>query len=208
MSYQPIENYGVIGDLHTVALVGMDGSIDFMCFPYFDSPSIFAALLDDQKGGRFKIAPLFNDARHKQLYLPDTNILLTRFLSDDGVAEVSDFMPVAEKRHAHQLVRRAKTVRGEMRFHMVCAPAFDYGRATHASNSGTATCSSERRGRRDVLRLRAEVPLRVEGGAVSRGVHAGRRPDGRVHSRRRQANGPNPRPSRLGLRRRRSSRRP
>ena len=114
MSYQPIENYGVIGDLHTVALVGMDGSIDFMCFPHFDSPSIFAAMLDDAKGGRFKIAPQFDDARHKQLYLPDTNMLLTRFLSDDGVAEVSDFMPVAERRHGHQLIRRAKTVRGEI----------------------------------------------------------------------------------------------
>ena len=116
MSYQPIENYGVVGDLHTVALVGMDGSIDFMCFPHFDSPSIFAAMLDNKKGGRFKIAPAFNTARHKQLYLPDTNMLLTRFLEDQGVAEVSDFMPVEEKGHAHQIVRRAKTVRGEVRF--------------------------------------------------------------------------------------------
>src|SRR5512132_856898 len=96
MSYQPIENYGVIGDLHTVALVGMDGSIDFMCFPHFDSPSIFAAMLDAEKGGHFKLAPLLNEAKHKQLYLPDTNMLLTRFLADEGVAEVSDFMPVAE----------------------------------------------------------------------------------------------------------------
>src|SRR6266446_3260817 len=99
--YKPIENYGVIGDLHTIALVGMDGSIDFMCFPYFDSPSIFAALLDDEKGGRFQIAPHLDDAVNKQIYLPDTNILLTRFLSDNGVAEVSDFMPVAERRPAH-----------------------------------------------------------------------------------------------------------
>ena len=96
MSYQPIENYGVIGDLHTVALVGMDGSIDFMCFPHFDSPSIFAAMLDAEKGGHFKLAPILNEAKHKQLYLPDTNMLLTRFLADEGVAEVSDFMPVAE----------------------------------------------------------------------------------------------------------------
>jgi GH15 family glucan-1,4-alpha-glucosidase len=167
VSYQPIENYGVIGDLHTVALVGMDGSIDFMCFPHFDSPSIFAALLDDRKGGRFKIAPTFNSARHKQLYLPDTNMLLTRFLDDEGVAEVSDFMPVEEKDHAHQLVRRAKTVRGEVTFRMLCAPAFDYGRASHRieQRDGEVIFTSEG-GDKTVVRLRTEAPVRVENGAV------------------------------------------
>ncbi|MGE0685032.1 MAG: trehalase-like domain-containing protein, partial [Candidatus Binatia bacterium] len=129
MKYPPIENYGIIGDLHTVALVGMDGSIDFMCFPNFDSPSIFAALLDHEKGGRFQLAPIFCDeVGHKQLYLPDTNILLTRFLSDEGVAELSDFMPLTEMGHSHNIVRRAKTIRGEVRFRMVCAPRFDYAR--------------------------------------------------------------------------------
>lgn len=92
--YKPIENYGIIGDLHTVALVGMDASIDFMCFPHFDSPSVSPALLDHEKGGRFQIAPVLEGARQKQLYLPDTNILLSRFLSGAGVAEVSDFMPL------------------------------------------------------------------------------------------------------------------
>src|SRR2546430_746934 len=87
--YKPIGNYGVIGDLNTVALVAMDGSIDFMCFPRFDSPAIFAALLDSEKGGSFQLAPLLPDAEHKQLYLPDSNILLSRFLSNDGVAEIS-----------------------------------------------------------------------------------------------------------------------
>ena len=116
MSYQPIENYGVIGDLHTVALVGMDGSIDFMCVPEFDSPSVFAALVDEGRGGRFQVAPIFDQARQKQLYLPDTCVLLTRFLSDAGVAEVSDYMPIAETRDEHDIVRRVKTVRGEVRF--------------------------------------------------------------------------------------------
>src|ERR1051325_8344413 len=92
----PIEHYGIIGDLHTIALVGMDGSIDFMCFPQFDSPSIFAALLDSENGGRFKISPVMDDAQHKQFYMPDSVILITRFLSREGVAEVSDFMPVQE----------------------------------------------------------------------------------------------------------------
>lgn len=76
-NYQPIENYGVIGDLNTIALVGLNGSIDFMCFPNFDSPSIFAALLDHEKGGSFTICPHLHDFNTKQLYLPDTNVLLT-----------------------------------------------------------------------------------------------------------------------------------
>ena len=88
MGYQPIENYAIIGDLHTVALVGMNGSIDFYCAPHFGSPSIFAALLDEQKGGRFQIAPQLHCARQKQLYLPDTNVLFTRFLADEGVSEI------------------------------------------------------------------------------------------------------------------------
>ena len=87
--FRPIEDYGVIGDLHTVALVGTDGSIDFMCFPDFDSPSVFTALLDPDHGGRFQIAPAFAVARRKQFYLPNTNVLLTRFLSDEGLAEFS-----------------------------------------------------------------------------------------------------------------------
>jgi GH15 family glucan-1,4-alpha-glucosidase len=86
MPYEPIENYGVIGDLQTVALVGMNGSIDFMCFPHFDSPSIFAALLDHKKGGCFQLAPILRGEHRKQIYFPDTNMLLTRFLSAEGRA--------------------------------------------------------------------------------------------------------------------------
>lgn len=122
-AYQPIENYGIIGDLSTASLVGMDGSIDFFAFPHFDSPTVFAALLDHEKGGRFQIAPQLVQARQKQLYLPDSNILLTRFLSPEGVAEISDFMPVEEVGQAHNLVRRVKTVRGNISFRMLCAPA-------------------------------------------------------------------------------------
>ena len=91
MIYQLIESYGVIGDLHTVALVGMDGSHRLV--PHFDSPSIFGAILDELKGGFFKIASLY-EAQHKQMYLPDSNVLVTRFLSPDGVGELVDFMPV------------------------------------------------------------------------------------------------------------------
>ena len=140
--YQPIENYGVIGDLYTVALVAMDGSIDFFAFPHFDSPTVFAALLDHAKGGRFQIAPQLTDARQKQLYLPDSNILLTRFLAAEGVAEISDFMPVEEVEQAHNLVRRVKTVRGELCFRMLCAPRFDYGRAAHRVEQQGGRCFS------------------------------------------------------------------
>src|SRR4051812_41694711 len=117
--YRPIENYAAIGDLSTVALVSLDGPVDFMCYPNFDSPSIFCSLLDHRKGGSFKLAPTLNDARHRQLYMPDSNILLTRFLSSEGIAEVSDFMPVNSQGASHRLVRRAKTVRGEIKFRMV-----------------------------------------------------------------------------------------
>ena len=134
MAYQPIENYGIVGDMHTVALVGLDGSIDWLCYPHFDSPSVFAAILDDRKGGRFKVAPTCPVAANRQLYWPDTNILITRFLSADGVAEIQDFMPVARGpngRGRHQLVRRVRCVRGTMPFRMECLPAFDYARAKH-----------------------------------------------------------------------------
>ena len=169
MSYQPIENYGIVGDLHTVALVGMDGSIDFMCFPHFDSPSIFAAVLDHEKGGRYRIAPVLDGARQKQLYLPDSNILLSRFLSEQGVAEISDFMAVeGNGGHWHDLVRRVKTVRGEIRFRMVCDPRFDYGRMEHRleiRDGGAVFYPAG--GKLHALRLRSEVPLRSEKGAAT-----------------------------------------
>ena len=171
--YAPIGDYGIIGDLHTVALVGMDGSIDFLCFPSFDSPSVFAALLDADHGGRFQVAPVLDGAARKQLYLPDTNVLLTRFLAADGVAEVSDFMPVEDAGRAHNLVRRAKTVVGELTFRMRCDPRFDYGRATHTAElRGTGQDKNEvmfvgqAGGRELALRLMSSVPLRVEEGAA------------------------------------------
>ncbi len=130
--YKPIESYGVIGDLHSVALVGNDGSIDWCCLPHFDSASLFAAVLDDRRGGFFRIAAV-HAQRNKQMYLPDTNVLVTRFLSAEGVGEVVDFMPVQEDPTAkrHEIVRVAKAVRGTMRFRLECRPAFDYARRGH-----------------------------------------------------------------------------
>ncbi|HEU4558902.1 MAG TPA: glycoside hydrolase family 15 protein [Longimicrobium sp.] len=129
--FPPIEDHAIVGDLHTVALVGRDGTVDFMCAPRFDSPPVFASLLDRTRGGIFQLAPVLNGARYKQLYLPDTNVLLTRFLSPDGVAEISDFMPVGDNPRVRCLVRRVKAVRGDIRFRMRCAPRFGYGPAAH-----------------------------------------------------------------------------
>ncbi len=136
MTYQPIQDYGIIGDMHSAALVGTDGSIDWLCFPHFDSPSVFAAILDDEKGGRFEIAPASEGAARKQLYWPDTNVLITRFFTPDGVGEVIDYMPVGvpDNGHGyHQLVRRVRVVRGEMSFRVECSPAFDYAREEHGT---------------------------------------------------------------------------
>jgi pentatricopeptide repeat protein len=134
VSYQPIENYGIIGDMHSVALVGMNGSIDWLCFPHFDSPSVFAAILDDEKGGWFKVSPTAGDFKSKQIYWPDTNVLITRFFSPEGVGEVVDYMPVgtnASGHGYHQVIRRVRVVRGELSFRMECFPAFDYAREEH-----------------------------------------------------------------------------
>jgi GH15 family glucan-1,4-alpha-glucosidase len=132
-AYPGIEDHGLIGDLQTAALITDDGVVDWFCAPRFDSPSIFAALLDRRRGGYFRIAPVGTDYVSRQLYLPDTPILITRFLSADGVGEVIDFMPVAGDRATdrHRLVRMVRVVRGRMRFGMECHPRFNYGRDRH-----------------------------------------------------------------------------
>src|SRR6476620_6402069 len=164
MGYLPIENYGIIGDLNTVALVGLNGSVDFMCFPNFDSPSVFAALLDDEKGGRFQIVPAFTEMKTKQLYLPDTNVLLTRFLSRDGVGEITDFMPVEELYDGKELVRRVTTVRGEVHYRLLCQPRFNYARSDHQVNfrSDYEVIFSSRGEDKTVLRLSSSVPLKLK----------------------------------------------
>src|SRR6266481_6668193 len=132
--YQPIENYGIIGNMRTVALVGINGSIDWYCSPRFDSPSLFGAILDNEKGGRFQICPFAEDVRQKQFYWPSTNVLITRFLHGDGIAELVDFMPVglpSDSPWYHHLYRRIRCVRGAVRISLTCRPAFNYGRTSH-----------------------------------------------------------------------------
>jgi GH15 family glucan-1,4-alpha-glucosidase len=132
--YPPIAEHGLIGDLQTAALVTTDGTIDWWCCPRFDSPSVFASLLDHDQGGRFRISPERDDYVARQLYFPETAILITRFMTPEGVGEVIDFMLADEPERAsdrHRLVRAVRCVRGEMRFVFECAPRFDYGRQPH-----------------------------------------------------------------------------
>jgi GH15 family glucan-1,4-alpha-glucosidase len=169
MAYPPIANHGVIGNLRTAALVATDGAIDWFCFPQFDSPSIFASLLDEQKGGRFCIAPIDSGWTSKQLYWPDTNVLLTRFFTPDGTGEITDFMPIGaatEDLGTHVLVRRVRVTRGALRFRIDCRPAFDYARQPHTLEltGGRAIFST----RKLTMSLVTSVPLaRTNGSGVS-----------------------------------------
>jgi GH15 family glucan-1,4-alpha-glucosidase len=133
MNYPLIADRGLIGDLQTAALVATDGPINWFCSPRFDSPSIFGSLLDHGRGGHFRIRPSSEAFDTKQMYLPDTAILITRFLSEAGVGEIYDFMPFSGKvaTDRHRIVRMLRCVRGEMTFDIDLAPRFDYGRATH-----------------------------------------------------------------------------
>jgi GH15 family glucan-1,4-alpha-glucosidase len=131
--YPNISDHGLIGDLQTAALVTTDGCVDWFCVPRFDSPSVFASLLDADKGGFCKIAPDRDDYVSKQLYLPDSAILVTRFMTPDGVGEVHDFMPITDGKATdrHRLVRNIKMVRGTMKFRIQIHPRFNYGRTPH-----------------------------------------------------------------------------
>jgi GH15 family glucan-1,4-alpha-glucosidase len=140
--YPLIADHGLIGDLHTAALVATDGSIDWFCAPRFDSPSIFGSLLDHERGGHLRVRPTADVFTSKQLYFPDTAVLVTRFMTEAGVGEVVDFMPVSSETVAsdrHRLVRMVRCVRGEMTFTIDLAPRFDYGREpfeTHLAADG------------------------------------------------------------------------
>ena len=170
MAYPSIEDHGVVGNLRTVALIGRDGCVDWFCFPDFDSPSVFASILDDRKGGRFGITTDHQDVTCKQLYWPDTNVLVTRFLSADGVGELVDYMPVdvplQKSPGFHGLVRRVRGVRGELKFTMECRPAFNYARDPHETqlvDGGAMFFSKDLK-----LALASEVPLqRCEDGVCA-----------------------------------------
>ena len=132
--YLRIEDHGIIGDLYTAALVGVNGTIDWFCAPHFDSPSIFASILDEEKGGHFSLSPANHDVRSTQYYLPETNVLVTHFTSDEGVAQVVDFMPIRTRAAGdtdHVLIRRITGIRGNLHMRIDCSPRFNYGRDEH-----------------------------------------------------------------------------
>nr|WSX53128.1 glycoside hydrolase family 15 protein [Streptomyces sp. NBC_00974] len=180
--YPPIAEHGLVGDLQTAALVSSQGVVDWFAAPRFDSTSIFAALLDHDRGGYMRLAPEHPDGSCKQLYYPDTAILVTRFMSPDGVGEVVDFMPPDQTRTAtdrHTLVRVIRAVRGTVDFTLECRPRFDYGRAEHELELGEAGAVFRAPGidghlqctfplERDGQDVRAQVTLKAgeSGGAV------------------------------------------
>ncbi|MEU5541399.1 glycoside hydrolase family 15 protein [Streptomyces sioyaensis] len=163
LRYTPIAEHGLIGDMRTAALVGTNGTIDWYCCTRFDAPSVFAAILDADRGGAFELAPEV-PARTKQFYFPDTNILITRFFADNGVGEVQDFMPIVDdSREAdrHRLIRRVLCVRGSLPFSARVAPRFDYGRSTHTvhARQGQTVFDSPSLS----LALTSSVPVEIDG---------------------------------------------
>lgn len=162
-AYQAIENYGVVGDLNTIALIGINGSVDFMCLPNFDSPTIFSALLDSHKGGFFQIAPCEENVHSKQIYVPETNILLTRFLYEDAIGEITDFMPLTTFCKKNILIRRVTTIKGRITYRMQCCPRFNYGKNSHKTEvSNNEIFFQDEDGL--ILKLSSSVPIEVRSG--------------------------------------------
>jgi len=133
--FEPIEHHGIIGNMRTAALVSLTGCIDFLCAPRFDSPSVFASLLDQQAGGAFTITPKMKDVVTKQLYIPFTAVLITRFFSDTGIAEITDYMPVMPDtcNSYNVIVRKVTAIRGNIDFNMHFQPRLNYGRSMHTA---------------------------------------------------------------------------
>lgn len=168
----PADCHGLIGNMKTTALVSTIGSIDFMCYPRMDSPTIFAGLLDTN-GGEFSITPATTDFNSKQMYLPETNVLLTRFMTGDGVCELFDFMPVVEdskdelsRSTPNCVVRVVKALFGSMQLSISCRPRFGYGRTGHrVEQTGEGVRFLPDDADTPVL-LSASIPLAVERDAV------------------------------------------
>ena len=160
-----IADHGVIGDLQTAALVASDGTIDFLCLPEFDSPTVFAQLLDFGRGGQFGIAPVDREVRGEQRYIRDTNVLVTRFLGSDLDLEVVDFMPIERAAMPSRVVRLIRMVRGNAKVRMNCAPRPDYARAVPAVTvDGRRATYDWRDG--ETFALTATVPLHLAGNEV------------------------------------------
>ncbi len=171
MAYARIEDHGVIGDLCTCALVALDGTIDWCCLPHFDSPSVFAAILDDEIGGSFRLEAQHCIHKYKQQYLPDSAILTTRAYTDHGVGKIEDFMPIAQTgaHELHRIIRRVTCVRGEVAYRLECRPALNYARSGHqiSIREGGAMFESDEA----AYALSSPIPLEDESPAVTAEFH-------------------------------------
>lgn len=172
MAYLPIESYGLIGDLHSAALVGINGSIDWCCLPYFDSPSVFGRILDENIGGHFQVFPS-QPTKQRQMYLPDSNILVTRSYTESGLGQVEDFMPLIDKEteevKLHQIIRILRCVRGVITYSIECAPAFDYARKQHSLSRDGGGYIFEVDGPHKFA-LQSSMPLNEDSGKLSETV--------------------------------------
>ena len=165
MAYKPISDYGVIGDMHSAALVGVDGSIDWLCFPRFDSPSVFAAILDDRKGGRFRLSPV-GEHESEQRYLPDTNVLSTTFTTENGRVEVLDVMPIKEEAQEsdYEVLRIVRGLSGSVEMECLYEPRLDYARGhteLRPAAGGVVAAKDEAH-----LALSSPIELEIEGGTA------------------------------------------
>lgn len=163
-----IADHGLIGDLRTCALVGTDGTIDWFCAPRFDSPSVFGAILDPDNAGSWRISTVCDSSHTHQFYFPESATLITRFLTNDGVVEMHDFMPItgsADAGHRQRLVRRLIAVRGQVTVGMLLDARPDYGRARFETTQRGRTVDF----RADILamRLTSSADLFVDNGVVS-----------------------------------------
>ena len=163
---RPIENHGVIGDLRTCALIADDGALDYFCWPNLDSPSVFTALLDSDDAGLFSISPDWPDARRMQLYLPESNILQTRWLDDRGVVEVTDYMPICQRQDSlPRIVRRIKVIQGSATIQLCCSPVHDYARADTQATLQTGSVTFHADGQ-PTLRLTGDVDFTLDNAAA------------------------------------------
>jgi len=171
--YAPIESHAVVGNMRTAALITTCARVDFFCFPHFDSPSIFAGLLDKDRGGFFSIHPCkqAKQIRTKQFYWPETNVVITRFMTPEGLAEVVDYLPVVEKEKREEgncLIRKVRGIRGSLRFRAEIRPAFNFNRTKHKTTINPDGCDFEPFDQAiEKMQLCTNAPLQLlDGGAV------------------------------------------
>ena len=170
--YLPIADYGIIGNMHTTALVSLRGSIDFMCLPRFDSPSVFAAILDADQGGHWAISCADDETNYKQLYLPGTNILVTRFLTKEGIAELTDFMPIGHQNTDFAIFRRLKGVYGSHTIRLDLTPSYGYGRAgCRAERTDAGYLLHDPRGEQPTMLLKTNAELTLSDDGLHGELH-------------------------------------